>query len=324
MDNLENKPRLTPTAFVVAALAATTLLAQSRHGAQDQQTQEQEQRGAKPTLHIVGHDTIIGAVVTNGREGNARQTLGNVADLVLDGQSGQVRYVVLASGGTLGLGKRKTPIAFRALEWNAKVPGFTLSMTAEELRQVPEFDPKNLHVLDRDGASGGAADQRTGNRGNATTGSHDAATNGAGPDTVASYLLASNIGARAVVAGEDKIGNGDKLFIERAAGTTVFLSVASGGVIGIGATKYVVPWAALRLTKPLGEQEMQIALDKGKEAMDAAPRLDDEGADVTKPEFRAKVYEFYGVARPTFEPQTSADDDGKDTDRMRREPEPRR
>jgi hypothetical protein len=155
-----NQLRRLATSVLATTLAAVPVLAQS--GQQEpRQPARQERAAESPQVHIVKHDAIVGAPVTNGRQDDKLDTLGNVSDLVMDGQSGQVRYAVLASGGTLrhwqeahgdllerlGVGRRERPI--HALD-DGRV--------ASEVTGVRPFDPSRLDRLghgDAVEASGG-------------------------------------------------------------------------------------------------------------------------------------------------------------------------
>jgi hypothetical protein len=72
-----------------------------------------------------------------------------------------------------------------------------------------------------------------------------------------------------------------------------------------------MPWAALRLVQPIGEQDMQIQVAKDMAALEAAPKFSDQSADLNTAEFRERVYGFYGVERPAFEPKQSEPADKK-------------
>jgi hypothetical protein len=115
-----------------------------------------------------------------------------------------------------------------------------------------------------------------------------------------------------VLASKEKLGAPAGVFIEPVTGSTALLSVASGGVLGIGETHYLLPWGALRFVKPMGETAMEIQIDKSVKDLESAPKLGDTGADVNAPEFRDKVYKFYGVEKPAFEtmkPRAGNDND---------------
>lgn len=291
MDILTNERKLMVVSALAATLAVTPLLAQAgeRPGKEDGQPTQEIRAAQTPQISIVKHDVLVGAGVTNGRD---EERLAKVSDLVLDGQSGQVLHAVLA------VGRKHTLVAWNALKWDEKKASFTLAMTAEALAELPEFDPQAVQRLARTGAAAGKGSDGT--DGEAKRGALDA-------NWRETHLLASKIGDCAVLASKEKVGSPTGVFIEPTTGSAAFLSVASGGVLGIGETNYLLPWGTLRFVKPIGEKAMEIQLDKSAKDLETAPKLGDTGADVNKSEFRDKVYKFYGVERPAFESMKSKD-----------------
>lgn len=289
---------------LAALLVAVPILAQG----QEAPVRQDSKPESKSDVRIVGHDVVVGAAVTNGGEADKQKTLGSISDLVLDGKSGKIVHAVVAHGGTLGVGKTKTSVAWDALSWDAKNARFTLAMTPEALAKLPEFNPEQLLA----GGGGAAADTKATDAKGEKTKQADAGAAGAGKtattDAAAqgkhgatTYMLVSKIGSCDVMCGSDKVGSTGTLFIEPASGASAFVSVSAGGVLGIGDTTYVIPWNALKLATPIGKDQVQMHLAKAKKDLEAAPKLGDAGADLSQPEFRNKVYEFYGVGRPEFE-----------------------
>jgi len=304
MDTLSNKSKLVVASVLATALAGGPLLAQSYQGEQSEKRDHE-----KTKLHIVGHDAIIGAPVINEHEGTSGKKLGTISDLVLDARKGRVLYAVLDSDSTTGADRRRTPIHWKSLEYNAKKSMFTLAMTSNAVKRLPEFDSKTLQRLGRDVSATDATKQRKGDVG------RDAAK-----WTRPSLVLVSKIAGCAVLADKDKLGSGDTLFLEPKSGCAAFLTVQTAPPPQ-GKTDYVVPWAALRFVEAKGKQPMQLQLGRPKGALKAAPKLGDEHADVNKAEFRKKVYEFYGVERPAYEQTESKK--GKEHERLRRLPKKR-
>lgn len=94
-------------------------------------------RREQPTLLSAG--TIEGDDVCNLDD----DKLGTIQDIMLDIQSGQVRYAVLSSGGFLGMGDRLFAIPWNALKIDGPNKRFTLDMDVERLKGAPGFDKDN-------------------------------------------------------------------------------------------------------------------------------------------------------------------------------------
>lgn len=69
-------------------------------------------------------------------------TLGDVHDVVLDLKSGQIAYLVLASGGFLGIGEKYLPIPYEALQYNPKSDSYLMDIPKDKFQQAPHIDFK--------------------------------------------------------------------------------------------------------------------------------------------------------------------------------------
>lgn len=79
---------------------------------------------APPTL--VSSTDVRGTAVSDptGHE------IGSIDRLMIDPQRGQVAYVLIATGGVLGLGQRWAPVPFQRLSWSAGRHGYTVTLPA--------------------------------------------------------------------------------------------------------------------------------------------------------------------------------------------------
>jgi sporulation protein YlmC with PRC-barrel domain len=95
------------------------------------------------TLDVYRASKLIGADVENPRGDN----LGDIKDIVLDPQTGQITYAVLGFGGFLGMGEKYFAIPWAALSPKEKRPGevdkFVLNVDQEKLKNAPGFDKNN-------------------------------------------------------------------------------------------------------------------------------------------------------------------------------------
>jgi len=70
----------------------------------------------------------------------AGEELGNLKDLMIDLDEGQVNYAVLSFGGFLGLGDKLFAIPWDALTINPENNTFILDMNKDQLKDAPGFD----------------------------------------------------------------------------------------------------------------------------------------------------------------------------------------
>lgn len=91
---------------------------------------------AGPGPALMGADTLIGDSVVNGGEEN----LGDIKEIMLDMNSGQVAYAVLAFGGFLGMGEKLFAVPWQALHLDTANHRFVLNVEKERLKTAPGFN----------------------------------------------------------------------------------------------------------------------------------------------------------------------------------------
>jgi hypothetical protein len=89
-----------------------------------------------PGPALMGADTLIGDSVVNGAE----EDLGDIKEIMLDMQTGQVAYAVLALGGFLGMGEKLFAVPWNALHLDTLNHRFVLNVEKDRLQNAPGFD----------------------------------------------------------------------------------------------------------------------------------------------------------------------------------------
>lgn len=90
--------------------------------------------GGAPTL--LSASSITGDDVCNQND----ESLGAIQDLMLDIETGKIRYAVLSSGGFLGMGERLFAVPWSAFTLDAPNKRFILDVDIERLKAAPGFD----------------------------------------------------------------------------------------------------------------------------------------------------------------------------------------
>ncbi|WP_288378986.1 PRC-barrel domain-containing protein [uncultured Massilia sp.] len=93
-------------------------------------------RSTGPGPALMGADTLIGDSVVN----DAEEDLGDIKDIMLDMQTGQVAYAVLAFGGFLGIGEKLFAVPWQALHLDTVNKRMVLNVDKERLKGAPGFD----------------------------------------------------------------------------------------------------------------------------------------------------------------------------------------
>ncbi|MCC2962906.1 PRC-barrel domain-containing protein [Massilia sp. IC2-278] len=89
-----------------------------------------------PGPSLMGADTLIGDSVVNGAE----EDLGDIKEIMLDMNTGQVAYAVLAFGGFLGMGEKLFAVPWQALHLDTVNKRFVLNVEKERLKTAPGFN----------------------------------------------------------------------------------------------------------------------------------------------------------------------------------------
>jgi sporulation protein YlmC with PRC-barrel domain len=91
---------------------------------------------AGPGPHVMAASTLDGDKILcmEGEE------VGKVKEIMLDVQSGMIAYVVMSSGGFLGIGDKLLAIPWSALTLDTDRKCFLLAMPAERVKNAPGFD----------------------------------------------------------------------------------------------------------------------------------------------------------------------------------------
>lgn len=95
-------------------------------------------RSAKPPpqAHLYRSSKIIGTTLRDARG----KKIGNIKDLVLDRERGEIAYAVVSFGGVLGVGRKLHAIPWQALEPSDKGRHYILHADRETISQAPGFD----------------------------------------------------------------------------------------------------------------------------------------------------------------------------------------
>ena len=70
----------------------------------------------------------------------AGEKLGSIKDVMLDVREGKIEYIVMESGGFLGIGEKLFAIPFRLLQVDPKNHAFVLNQDKEVIKNAPGFD----------------------------------------------------------------------------------------------------------------------------------------------------------------------------------------
>ncbi len=79
-----------------------------------------------------------------------REPMGKIKDVFIDPETHHPVFVVLATGGFLGIGSDHIALPWHTLEFNTNSHEITLKMNRHELKNAPELDINKLKDADRE------------------------------------------------------------------------------------------------------------------------------------------------------------------------------
>jgi sporulation protein YlmC with PRC-barrel domain len=89
----------------------------------------------------------------------------------------------------------------------------------------------------------------------------------------------------------DKLGSIDDLVIDKRSGQIRYAALEFGGLFGIGADRYPLPWSMLRYDTDKDGYVVNLE----KEQLDQAPRFNDSDEARYSDDYGRKVYDHYGT-----------------------------
>lgn len=125
--------RLVPFVFTAALLCAAPGQAMAQKT--DVPAARQTTAAAMEQLHLTRTDQLVGKSV----QGAQNENLGVISDFKIDAEAGQIRYMVLDSGG------ERYVVPWQAVDFQHPRGQFKLAITADRLKQAP----KGAEIADR-------------------------------------------------------------------------------------------------------------------------------------------------------------------------------
>ena len=96
------------------------------------------------TSSLIASDKVEGTKVF-GRDG---QKIGSVHNFMVNKRSGQVAYVVISTGGFLGLGQAYHPLPWSIFSYDEQQAGYVVQVDKRMLDGGPSFRLDNAPVFD--------------------------------------------------------------------------------------------------------------------------------------------------------------------------------
>jgi len=240
---------------------------------------------------------LIGGDVKNPQG----EDLGEIQDLVINPESGNVEYAVLSFGGFLGMGDKLFALPWRVLEPVHDKDGdqghFLLSVDKERLKTSPGFPKDNWPDLSSPDWAKSVhefyEDEMKADAKGAMEGSESA---GKAVEASGRYHLvkASDLKGTDVKTSDGKdAGEIADLAVDPNKGRIAFFVLSSGGFLGFGKNDYVLPWQACT-TAFDEDKDLVCRLTVPQAKFERAPvYVGDDWKRMSSPVFVKEVYTYY-------------------------------
>jgi sporulation protein YlmC with PRC-barrel domain len=214
------------------------------------------------------------------------QGLGEIEDVLIDLDSGQVPYAILGSGGFLGLGEELLPVPLSELSLDPFRQVMILNITEEALENAPRFESENWPDMTQpdwlNDYQAFWAEQ--------LLDSQDEADN-AGQPTPGTMVRASTLLDYNVQnLQNEELGELEDLIINFTEEQVDYAVLSVGGFLGIGAKLVAVPLDKLTFD---AEQQL-LALDADQQTLEEAPGVEDiDLLALTDPDWDAEIQSYW-------------------------------
>ncbi|MFI4854033.1 MAG: PRC-barrel domain-containing protein [Phycisphaerales bacterium JB065] len=312
-DSIDNAPKIDPAEIADLSSREVTSEIYAFYKVQPRQEMDIWNRSNTSTTLYASAHSLLGSDVVD-RSG---EQLGEISDMVVHFRSGTALYAVVSYGGVAGIGSESVTVPLNMLSWDRAEDRFELDITRDRLHSAPKFDPENMSLYDDETwkakirTSFGKVPQVDPSH---NSKGDDRSGTPTGNRNLPGYMLVSDIRGTPLTgkAGEE-IGSVNDVIVDHKTGHLGFLTMETGGVLGIGADTVVVPWEVVRRV-----QEDNLRVNLTTTRLEQAPRIQtDRIGDLNNREYAASIYEYYQV-----EPRRADKDRGTDQDHDRRDPKP--
>lgn len=241
----------------------------------------EDESAMKLPFRIQKASDLIGKPVVNP----GGEVLGEVHDLAIDTEHGQVAYAVLSFGGFLGVGEKWFAIPSAALTLPEDAKHFVLAVEQDRLKDAPGFD-KNRWPSMGNSAWGMQVHQYYGLQPYWVS-----VGDGSTPPNLA-IQKATEIMGRSVHNDQgEKLGEIKDLVIDPDRFRVAYAVLSFGGFLGMGDKLFAMPAGVLKIPGTEGHAVLTVDKDHLKSA---AGFDKDNWPNLANPAFAAKNYEFYG------------------------------
>jgi sporulation protein YlmC with PRC-barrel domain len=239
--------------------------------------------------------------------------IGSLNDLVIELETGEIRYVALSFGGFAGFNDKLFAVPWKAVKFKFDENDrfLVVDVTEEQLERARGFDENHWpNFADKDWAAQTEKDFNTAEEASQDEAKEakepsDAGLEKAGDKVVydAIFRVSSLKGMEVRNAEDESLGQINELVFDLEQGKVAYVALSHGGVLGVGSKLFAVPFGAFTLKLEADEKFM--VLDISAEKLKSAPGFDaDHWPDMADRDWAADIDRHYELSRKPAEGKT--------------------
>jgi sporulation protein YlmC with PRC-barrel domain len=228
----------------------------------------------------------------------AGNDIGNIKDVVLDGNTHHVSYVVVSYGGMMGVGDKLFAVPWHALEMKGtESDKLTINIPEETLKNAPGFDDKKWpdmadanfrKEVDAFYTKNGmkVPEPKTAEKPSLVTKNEDTSSKGLLWCRRASQFIGADVHNKA----NEDIGDINDLVVDARTGKVMYAVLSYGGVMGVGDKLFAIPMDSIGSKA----DDNKLLVDMGKDHLKNAPGFNkDNWPDFADASYRKTVNDYH-------------------------------
>lgn len=300
--------RITTTIGAIALLGcAWPALAQTEKPKDKEKTpaaQEKQEKvsttaaGQKDSCFVHRSSDVVGLDVRNAQDEN----LGEIHDLVVNPETGEIEYAVLSFGGFMGMGDKLFALPWGVFQPVHKADGdqkyMLLSIDKERLKTSPGFPKDNWPDMSSPDWAKSIREFYQDDLAARRTGSKEDVSADKAVDANKRFVLvkATDLkGCNVETSDGKKAGEIKDLAIDPNRGRIAYFVLGSGGFLGFGKDLYAVPWEAATVSVTENKKlacKLHVPQSKFENAPDY---VDNDWKRMSDPVYVREIYTYYGT-----------------------------
>lgn len=213
----------------------------------------------------------------------AKATIGEVDDLLIDTSDGRIVYALIGKGGVMGIGEDSHIVPWESVRVESKDMKAIgcCTLTEAQIESAPVYRKTDVLTPDMEAKI------------RQNVGLKEAGA----PRTAGAGLVAASQVKGADVRGADntELGEIEDLVIAPKEGAVAYMIFAAGGVLGMGEKHYALPWSTSKVMIDK-EQKLVITAPLDKERLAKAPEFDKKDwKKMSSMPWMKDMYGFWGV-----------------------------